>query len=81
MNKLKLDLEELAVESFEVAEEKDEEGTVQGNEATPWCNTGNLTCNGAISCNGVYTCADINTCQFDSCDTWCETWCDTFCSR
>lgn len=59
MSKLKLDLDDLAVESFDTArEEQKQRGTVRANEATEW-----NTCQGP-------TCDPGNTC-WDSCDGVC----------
>lgn len=43
MKKLRLKLEDLAVESFPTAIAADERGTVRGNEATPGCATESCT--------------------------------------
>jgi hypothetical protein len=63
--KLRMDLKELRVESFEAVKEKEEHGTVHGHGS--WgCS---VTC---YSC-GPQTCGG-NTCQFESCDGVCDTW-------
>lgn len=62
MNKLKLNLDELEVQSFVTnLETQDVEGTVQGYRHT--C-PGYRTCD--FSCNG--TC--YNTCNWGTCDGW-----------
>ena len=43
MKKLRLKLEDLAVESFPTASPADERGTVRGHEATPGCVTESCT--------------------------------------
>jgi hypothetical protein len=83
MNKLKLNLEDLAVESFSTTPEAQKEnGTVFGQQCTcftqctcPGCPTCDATCNGTCaatcnaSCNG--TCG--GTCAA-SCNGTCDGW-------
>ena len=66
MKKLKLDLEDLKVDSFELSSESaDEKGTVKGNAPTGYYDT----C--IANCTRLYTCADTcigYTCAFgDTC--------------
>jgi hypothetical protein len=85
MNKLRLDLDDLSVESFATTPEPSREaGTVFGQQCTcytlctcPGCPTCDASCNGtcggtcAASCNG--TC--VNTCAascYGTCDWSCE---------
>jgi hypothetical protein len=84
MKKLKLDLEDLSVESFATTPEpRAEGGTVFGQQCTcytqctcPGCPTCDASCNGscvntcAASCNGscVNTCGD--TCGGYTCECW-----------
>ena len=72
MRKLKLELDELSVESFEVAEKAEERGTVHGNVfMTQFCTGANgVTC--GESCG---TC--VGTCVNESCDTCVDLSCDT----
>ncbi|HEX2077416.1 MAG TPA: hypothetical protein VHG08_06890 [Longimicrobium sp.] len=63
MGKLHLKLEELEVESFAVAEEKAERGTVQANQ---WSYDYNASCE-ADTCSGGMMCA---------CGTWEVSYCD-----
>ena len=70
MAKLRLDLDELSVESFDTAARAEEKGTVFGEQCT--CYT-NCTCPGCPSCDE--TCAD--TCGA-SCLETCVT-CDPTC--
>jgi hypothetical protein len=62
MRKLKLALEDLAVDSFATATHAHERGTIGGNAVSLYCNTEN-TCEGP-TCGGVAE----NTCAL-SCDT------------
>lgn len=64
--KIRVDVNELEVESFETVEVEEERGTVQGYGGSWGCS---VTC---YSC-GPQTCAG-NTCQFESCDGVCDTW-------
>jgi hypothetical protein len=66
MGKLRLDLDQLTVDSFDTSETAAEKGTVFGEQCTcytnctcPGCPTCDNTC--GDSCNG--TCVD-NTCEF-----------------
>ncbi|HWK90327.1 MAG TPA: pinensin family lanthipeptide [Longimicrobium sp.] len=64
MRKLKLDLEELAVESFETEALREARGTVEGHEQyTYYCNSIECTANGA-------------SCVWSRCNT-CESGCET----
>jgi hypothetical protein len=69
MNKLKLDLDTLAVESFDTATARKEDGTVFGEQCT--CNT-HCTCPGCESCDNTcpYTCDDY-TCGGGTCEGTC----------
>ena len=79
MRKLRLDVEELAVESFETLEERAERGTVLGHARTyAWeysCDENNtcaqmMTCGANASC--AYTCNNADTCGGEySCDINC----------
>jgi hypothetical protein len=66
MTKLKLDLEELEVESFPTERGEEEPGTVHGY----WETDGGATC--WYTCQGA-TCEGGNTC-WDSCDAGCGTY-------
>ena len=65
MRKLKLDVEQLAVESFAIRDEHtDARGTIRGNAVTErfcsfgsGCNTCQLSCNG--SCATTYNCQQV----------------------
>ncbi|HEU4456064.1 MAG TPA: hypothetical protein VFR81_23560 [Longimicrobium sp.] len=73
IRKMKLDMDELAVETFETAVAGEEHGTVHG-QAT------GLTCPFRETCNGVETCYDgcrtrteaINTCPDPSSPVICQ---------
>ena len=82
MRKLRLHLDQLEVETFEVSEGGERKGTVNGAERTIYCNTdevancSNYTCDPpscpAESCGdcGTYYCgsgADCNDTQIDTC--------------
>lgn len=75
MHKLKLDVSELRVESFEacVADGHDI-GTVRGNAGTADCSGGEESCGGATHCGD--TCWCPNTSPRPSCDDC--SWMDCF---
>lgn len=81
MRKLKLDLDHLAVESFDTADEKRGTGTVMGHDTIRCSNTcdtvDNYTCNGQYTCAGEATCHDLLTCRIDSCGDCNTSFCDT----
>lgn len=60
MKKLTLNVDALAVSSFETQGVEDRRGTVDGQEATtlPHCATGDSTCVGACFCTEYQTCFD-----------------------
>jgi len=75
MRKLKLELEELSVESFETAGEAEERGTVRGNSfPTRFAQCITNACSGAdgVTCDETcgYTCYATcgETCGANSCD-------------
>lgn len=84
MNKLKLSMEDLSVESFDTTAMRAEKGTVVGEQQCT-CYTV-CTCPGCPTCNGTCpadnTCADtcwdtcdnftcLETCGFSNCETRC----------
>jgi hypothetical protein len=76
MNKLRLHLDELAVESFDTTAANREKGTVFGEQCT--CYT-NCTCPGCPTCDATcpYTCDDFscageNTCYGHTCEGTCR---------
>jgi hypothetical protein len=80
MNKLKLDLDELSVESFDTAFSADAKGTVLGKQDSAYtCGTcaGYYTCDASCdaSCNG--TC--FNTCAGATCNGTCGFSCAPSC--
>jgi hypothetical protein len=94
MSKLKLDLEDLVVESFSTTAERGREGgTVFGQQCTcytqctcPGCPTCNASCNGtcAASCNGTCDASCNGTCGATCADcsvawTACGRTCDYSC--
>lgn len=52
MNKLKLRLDDLRVDSFIVSAELGGQGTVDGHQITIGCTGNSPTCNGIMTCNG-----------------------------
>ena len=78
MRKLKLDLDQLAVDSFDTASPAPKGGTVFGEQCT--CYT-NCTCPGCptcyATCNGQATCANTcaNTCDDYTCAASCNGTC------
>jgi hypothetical protein len=67
--KIRIDVDELEVESFETQEEPQARGTVQAH-ASYGCSASCYSCDPPDTCAG-------NTCQFESCDGVCDSW---FCS-
>jgi hypothetical protein len=68
MEKLKLAMEDLVVESFTPAERPDEPGTVQAQEVAtyaPQCPS--ITCINGYTCWNGYTCGDVGTCIYPEC--------------
>ncbi|HEX5868917.1 MAG TPA: hypothetical protein VFY65_00805 [Longimicrobium sp.] len=77
--KLKLQLDDLRVDSFDTTAVQKAKGTVFGEQCTCWTQCGQNTCPGCPSCNdscpatcayscddhtcGGYTCAGYNTCN------------------
>jgi hypothetical protein len=62
MPKIRLDLEQLDVVTFETEVTPVERGTVHGHIGTAYCDTVNATCDGAATCGGetcgaAYSCA------------------------
>ncbi len=72
-SKLRLDLEQLAVDSFHTSESGDKKGTVFGEQCT--CYT-NCTCPGCPTCDA--TCD--NTCGQDTCAASCNGTCGDTCN-
>ena len=60
MRKIKLDVDALAVESFETGGETMRQGTVDAHESGP------MGCSAATLC-GVNTCVKIATCDYTLC--------------
>jgi hypothetical protein len=87
MNKLKLRLDDLRVDTFQTTPVQKEKGTVFGEQCTcytnctcPGCPTCAASCNGTCdaSCNG--TCgASCGASCYGSCDWTCEDTCDYSC--
>ena len=81
MNKLKLRLDDLRIESFDTTAPQKAKGTVFGEQCTcytqctcPGCPTCDATCE--ASCDGTcneLTCADAASCQYTGCGADCPT--------
>jgi hypothetical protein len=87
MNKLKLKLEDLQIDSFSTTPVKKEKGTVYGEQCTcptactcPGCPTCDASCNGtcAASCNGTCDASCDGTCG-DTVDLSCGDSCNGAC--
>jgi hypothetical protein len=76
MNKLKLNLDELSVESFDTTRSEKNRGTVFGEQCTCWTACGQNTCPGCPTCDN--TCA--GTCAFTCDDASCAGTCDASCN-
>jgi hypothetical protein len=63
VKKLKMDMDSLVVESFEVGAEDDGSGTVHGNLLTRLCDTVNNTCDAANTCYGDTCDVAMNSCE------------------
>jgi hypothetical protein len=73
MKKLRLQLDELNVESFTTGEGDENRGTVKGNVST-LCTGGGRTCDDGNTCVAGDTCGDNDTCYiscFGSCPAPC----------
>jgi hypothetical protein len=80
MNKLKLSVEELAIESFDTtAPPRKREGTVFGEQGTCTCAT-QCTCPGCPTCYNtcLYTCDDATCPACPTCADTCANTCDDF---
>jgi hypothetical protein len=87
MNKLKLRLDDLRVDTFQTTSGQKEKGTVFGEQCTcytnctcPGCPTCDASCNGScdVSCNGSCAATCDASC-YGSCDWTCEDTCDYSC--
>ena len=72
MKKLKLDLEELHVDSFTVSDDDLGTGTVEGYISAR-CTGGGITCDNANTCGGVG-----DTCEATVCDVSCNGSCPCY---
>ncbi len=61
MKKLRLELDELQVESFTIDRGEDERGTVEGHISAR-CSAGDRTCNGGDTCVNGNTCGGEVSC-------------------
>ena len=87
-SKLKLNLEQLSVDSFDTTRSEKPKGTVFGEQCT--CYT-NCTCPGCPTCDATcaYTCDDATCPNCPTCNASCNgtcdcgTWdsCDAYCTR
>lgn len=85
MKKMKLNLSELQVESFETSALNKRRGTVAGNftgdesePCGPCEGTNDATCYQQFSC-GATNCGE-NTCEGNSCDGTCDAFCSKDCN-
>jgi hypothetical protein len=76
MNKLKLQLEDLLVDSFQTTPAERPKGTVFGEQCT--CYT-QCTCPGCPTCDGTCPNTCANTCDDPSCAGTCGATCDWSC--
>jgi hypothetical protein len=74
MNKLRLHLEELAVESFDTSAGVREKGTVVGEEGP--CTCPNVTCAASCPYTCAYTCDDATCPQCPTCAQSCNGTCE-----
>ena len=89
--KLKLNLDDLAVDSFDTSRRPEKRGTVFGEQCTcytqctcPGCPTCDNTCNATCDATCAYTCDDATcpyTCDDASCGGGCATIAYTNCWR
>lgn len=70
MNKLKLQLEELRIDSFDTSPAAKSKGTVFGEQCTCWTQCGQNTCPGCPTCDA--------TCN-GTCDGTCDASCNGTC--
>jgi hypothetical protein len=86
--KLKLNLDDLSVDSFDTAGAQKQKGTVFGEQCTCWTQCGQNTCPGCPTCDatcnatcGGATCAGscYGTCGGDTCGASCYGTCDYSC--
>jgi hypothetical protein len=88
VNKLKLRLEDLQIDSFTTTQVRKEKGTVYGEQCTchtactcPGCPTCDASCNGTCggSCNGTCDASCNGTCGGASCGASCDYSCGGTC--
>jgi hypothetical protein len=77
MRKLKLELDNLSVESFDTTATQKKKGTVFGEQCTCWTYCAQQTCPGCPTCDNTcaYTCDDA-TCVYTCDDNTCPYTCD-----
>jgi hypothetical protein len=82
MRKLRLEIEDLKVESFDAGAAEARKGTVRGrisihcDPSSPDTCDGGQTCDGGLSCAGGCGASGVNTCGY-SCGGTCDYTCDT----
>ena len=74
--KLKLNLEDLSVDSFDTTRSERPKGTVFGEQCT--CYT-NCTCPGCPTCDATCPATCVNTCDDVSCNGTCAASCEGTC--
>ena len=76
--KLKLELEELAVDSFQTTTSRRENGTVFGEQCTCVTQCTDPTCEGQATCWTDYSDVScVETCDGASCEVTCDVTCDS----
>jgi hypothetical protein len=76
-SKLKLDLDQLAVDSFDTADARPRRGTVFGEQCT--CPTA-CTCPGCPTCDATCPATCVNTCDDYTCANSCNGTCGASCN-
>jgi hypothetical protein len=76
--KLKLNLDELTVDSFDTSAKENKRGTVVGQQCTCWTYCAQQTCPGCPTCDATcaYTCDDATCPQCPTCAQSCNGSCD-----
>jgi hypothetical protein len=83
MKKLRLQLDDLRIDSFETTAAEKPRGTVFGEQCTCWTQCGQNTCPGCptcdASCNGTCAASCANTCAYTCDDASCAGTCGETC--
>jgi hypothetical protein len=78
--KLKLNLEQLTVDSFDTTTVQKSKGTVFGEQCTCWTQCGQNTCPGCPTCDATCGNTCVNTCDDPSCAGSCDASCYGTCA-